>query len=214
MQKAPNDSYEFAESLLANQHCYLVRNCLDRSEQTQVFQEILERSKNTDNSANRACMNPTPKTIIFDGNQSTIKFSGSNLFGDLIVSKANAIILQNKQGWIRDNHNVADIQMSVGVIRYPVPDGHFPLHVDHCNDHSWVYLLSLGCTANFVVQEGQSEKRTLSLKSGDVLVFDPSTKAAITHGVQSIVAEYPAGCPEDFQQYRFGVQCRVKLNNS
>ena len=82
--------------------------------------------------------------------------------------------------------------------------------MDHRNDKSWVYLLSLGCTAKFVVQEGHSEKLTLSLQSGDVLAFDPSSKA----GVQSIVAEYPTGCPEDFQQYQFGVQCRVKLNNS
>ena len=77
--------------------------------------------------------------------------------------------------------------------------------MDHRNDNSCVYLLSLGCTAEFVVQEGHSEKLTLSLQSGDVLAFDPSSKAAITHGVQSIVSEYPTGFSKDFQQYHFGV---------
>lgn len=57
----------------------------------------------------------------------------------------------------------------------------------------------------------------IQLKSGDVLVFDPSSDAAILHGVKSISSEHPGDgvgeevCPPDFQQYRFGVQCRVKL---
>ena len=57
--------------------------------------------------------------------------------------------------------------------------------------------------------------------SGDVLVFDQSSEAAIVHGVKSI-NEHESGAdfcmmngndcmPTDFGRYRFGVQCRVKL---
>ena len=46
-----------------------------------------------------------------------------------------------------------------------------------------------------------------------MLVFDPSSDAAIVHGVSSIYGdEAPLpDCPEDFQKFRFGVQCRVKM---
>lgn len=180
-------------------------------------------------------MYPTPKTIIFSDNQSTLKFNGEdkNVYYDFIVQKANSSL----QSWAtkRNDNNYQDEEllritrrcstssnhtpMSVGVIRYQVPNGAFPEHVDHCNDSSWVYLLSLGCTANFVVRgrDKTKEKQMIQLKSGDVLVFDPSSDAAILHGVKSISSEYPGDgvgeevCPLDFQQYRFGVQCRVKL---
>lgn len=222
------------ERLLEDRHCYLIRNCLSPSEQSVIYQDILGRSKDTDNTT-VTCMYPTPKTIIFDDNQSTLKFTASdNIYSQLIVQKANASLQKDEQAQQneRQDDNLLkritcdpDILMatttSLGVIRYPVPHGNFPEHVDHCNDGSWVYLLSLGCTANFVVRGPARhcsgdviKKQTFEFKSGDVLVFDPSTDAAIVHGVKSIQNEHGFAndncSPEDFQHYRFGVQCRVK----
>ena len=231
-----------SEALLGDddQHCYLIRNCLTLPEQINVYQDILHRSKDVDNySTNKPCMYPTPKTQIFNGNQSTLKFTNdnegdnSNIYNQLIVHNANASL----QSYIAEqNNNQHDdgiilsrilkggsmLSMSVGVIRYEVPNGSFPEHIDHCNDNSWVYLLSLGCSANFVVskkkKDVQNKKQVFTFNSGDVLVFDPSSKAGIVHGVMSINDDYPKddehdSCviPEDFKCYRFGVQCRVMI---
>ena len=207
------------EEVLDDRPCYLIRNCLDASEQTSIYQDILHRSIHTDNRS-KPCMHPTPKTIIFNENQSTLKFSGGdNIYNELIVQAANLVlkrevILQKKHQRFATACNSDTTTMSVGVIRYQVPNGCFPEHIDHCNDDSWVYLLSLGCSANFVVKcSPQSEKQQFRFRSGDVLVFDPSSDAAVVHGVASINGDEPPllDCPEVFQKFRFGVQCRVKM---
>jgi hypothetical protein len=68
--------------------------------------------------------------------------------------------------------------------------------VDHCNDGSWVFLFSLGCTASFFVQFPTTDldvdmdwerRHAFQMKSGDVLVFDPSSDTRILHGVTSVV---------------------------
>ena len=205
------------EVLLDDRPCYLIRNCLNLTQQTTIYQDITFRSKDTDNRS-KPCMHPTPKTIIFDGNQSTLKFSGrNNVYYDLIVRTANDI-LKKEVALLQKSHSfftttsTDSTKMSVGVIRYQVPNGNFPNHIDHCNDNSFVYLLSLGCSANFVVKGPESEKQVFRFNSGDVLVFDPSSDAAIVHGVTSINGDdFPLNCPNEFQQFRFGVQCRVKL---
>ena len=207
------------EELVDDCPCYLIRNCLDASEQTAIYQDILHRSKHTDNRS-KPCMQPTPKTIIFDDNQSMLKITdGDNIYNELIVQAANRVL--KKKGVLQKKHqrfatacntDARITTMSVGVIRYQVPNGCFPEHIDHCNDDSWVYLLSLGCSANFVVKSS-SEKQQFRFRSGDVLVFDPSSDAAIIHGVSSIYGDEAqlSDSPEDFQKFRFGVQCRVKM---
>ena len=62
------------EVLIQDSPCYLIRNCLTLSEQIPIYNDIINRSNNIDNT-NKQCMNPTPKTLIFNGNQSTLKFS-------------------------------------------------------------------------------------------------------------------------------------------
>ena len=226
--------------LLNNEHCYLIRNCLDLSEQITIYNDILHRSKDTDNSSPSCCMNPSPKTIIFDGNQSTLKLfndGDDNVYAALIVQTANDILKRelkqtiqnnnNEQILVSSNNNILSddagsttdtTTMSIGVIRYDPPNGKFPKHIDHCNDNTWVYLLSLGCSANFLVEKenrhnnaDDTAKQSFQFKSGDVLVFDPSSNAAIVHGVNGINGdEFPLDGPEDFWRFRFGVQCRVK----
>ena len=90
-------------------------------------------------------------------------------------------------------------------------------HINHCNAGSWVYLLSLGCTANFIVK-GPSMDTCCKFKfcSSDVLVFNASTNAGILHGVNAIVPDFFPTKLIDFfsptmlQCHRFGIQCRVK----
>ena len=209
-----------------DQGCYLVRNALTTSEQTCVFEDILERSRKTDNATTKTvCMHPNPKTIIFDGGMSTLRFGpndGSVYSG--MVQKVNGALLRchlqscDTKGEIMTMDGVPfensgairhGSVISMGTIRYPAPNGRFPEHIDHCTD-SWVYLLSLGCTANFVVKGPSMEKRVFAFRSGDVLVFDASTEAAVLHGVRDIDAE---SCPEELsetfgstmQKHRFGI---------
>ena len=95
------------EELVDDCPCYLIRNCLDASEQTAIYQDILHRSKHTDNRS-KPCMQPTPRTIIFDDNQSMLKFTdGDNIYNDLIVKTANDVlrkeeVLQKKHPKIRN----------------------------------------------------------------------------------------------------------------
>jgi len=190
-------------------------------------------------------MNPTPKTLIFNDNQSTLKFIGKgdeddNVYNQLIIHHTNA----NLQEYSHQNNNSELTEtltkmitsyassfsethkqpssMSVAVIRYKPPNDNFPLHIDHTNNNSYVYLLNLGCSANFIVKGpvNNEKKKEFKFQSGDVLVFDPSSNAGILHGVSSInVNDFPTmddgeECciPKDFQRFRFGVQCRVKWN--
>ena len=227
------------EVLIQDSPCYLIRNCLTLSEQIPIYNDIINRSNNIDNT-NKQCMNPTPKTLIFNGNQSTLKFSkgDDNVYNQLIIHHANAI-LQEYAHQKKDSQQLTETltkmitsyasaeavkqptSMSVAVIRYKSPNDNFPLHIDHTNDNSYVYLLSLGCSANFIVKGPNGKKKEFIFRSGDVLVFDPSSNAGILHGVGSVnVNDFPTMIdndadedyciPEDFQRFRFGVQCRVK----
>ena len=105
---------------------------------------------------------------------------------------------------------------TMACIRYKTPKDRFPPHIDHC-DKSFVFLFSIGCTANFMVQgPGMDVKVEFPFHSGDVLVFDASTRAAILHGVTSIGSSTfcPAKLLQAFpvlQSHRFGIQCRLRF---
>jgi len=189
-------------------------------------------------------MNPTPKTLIFNDYQSTLKFikgDDDNVYNQLIIHHANANLqeyaYQNNNSELTETltkmmmitsyasssetSNTSPSSMSVAVIRYKPPNDKFPLHIDHTNDNSYVYLLNLGCSANFIVKGPNEKKKEFIFCSGDVLIFDPSSNAGILHGVDSInvndfptiSVDYADQCiQEDFQRFRFGVQCRVKWN--
>ena len=233
--------------ILVDKACYWIHNAISIGEQIEVFQEIQERSKDIDNSQKTLCMNPSPKTLIFNGNTPTLCFgksqsnsdddvvpltsaSLSSVFERLIVRRAMALVsqqhLQPLYTGVSSSHGSDDSttivaehlgfdRYTVSVIRYPAPDGSFAEHIDHCNNPgAWVVLLSLGCTATFSVRRSRDDPKTLlKLASGDVMVFDPSTTAAIRHGVVSIEE---STCPralveafEDMAGHRFGVQCRT-----
>lgn len=232
------DSFLSTVEVLVQGRCCWIQNALTVEEQIDIFNDILEQTKHVDNSRQRPCMNPSPKTLIFNNQNPTLSFgktrrgkfnddddnegcSLSSVYKSLILQRAISLASQHLVH-PQNNNNMNRFvynRYSVGVIRYKAPNEAFPEHIDHCNDpNGWVVLLSLGCTAKFTVQKEEqtgSKKKIVELKSGDILVFDPSTKAAVKHGVSSIV---PSTCPEllierfgseIMANYRYGVQLRT-----
>lgn len=212
---------QLVETIIDDQ-CYVIRQALSPSEQAQVFEDLMERSKNTDNTS--TSLYPSPKTIRFDGELSKLKFnplSKSNVYTKLILEKAADHLFRGENNAADKGTRAAGptwlqspVEFTVAAIRYDVATGSLADHVDHCNDGSWVVLLSLGCTAKFNVNND-----AIPFRSGDILVFDPSTKAGVSHGIEGIVPQEEDGHKIDdelvqhhpaLKKYRFGVQCRVK----
>jgi hypothetical protein len=207
--------------MTSGQSWSLLQNLLIQEEQLHLFSFIQELD-NTDWKNISSCMNPTPKTLDLlqqDGTSArTLRFTPNdenNIVIDMVTKAANAL------GW-----NKVIRSISMAVLQY-CPSGtnsrigsSFPPHIDHCNDGSWVVLFSLGCTAIFHIKNpDMPEKKTFEMKSGDVLVFDPSSNAAILHGVDDVFEDEDmnaiiaaAGFREKFEVLccsRYGVQCRV-----
>jgi hypothetical protein len=203
---------------------HLLAGALTLDEQAQLFSFIHEHDV-TDWEKLAPCMNPTPKTLEFaqqQGAQSTriLSYSPNDKMAVPkvveMVTKAIGIL-----GWHK-----AIKSMTVAAIRYCASGTHpcigscFPPHIDHCNDGSWVVLFSLGLPATFHIQTpSMTQRHTFDMNSGDVLVFDPSSQAAILHGVagvafgeEAIVTGEELGTRFDvLRRSRFGVQCRVAL---
>ena len=191
-------------------HCVLLRHLLSTREQIRIFADIAKRDKTR--APAMKPMYPTPKTLVFGEDAPTLKFESgdASVFNEL-VHAANAVLMRN--GELKDVALRKYRWITMGAIKYPSPDGHFPAHIDHCT--SLVYLLSLGCAANFMVKApGMAAKRVFKFRSGDLLCFDASTAAALLHEVVSIdpASTCPAELAEAFgvlRDHRFGVQCRV-----
>ena len=171
----------------------------------------------------------------------------TNIFSRL-VDKANEIILRTPPTMTTMTTAVAATaaeaaaptvnlceykSITLSVIEYEAEKHTLAEHVDH--DNSFVYLLSIGCTANFVVKgptmamvddnNDKKEQQLIRLRSGDLLVFDASTKGNIRHGIQSIdncssnkgeLASCPL--PEELtnrfpilRNHRYGIQLRVRF---
>ena len=65
--------------VVVDQQCFWIQAALTISEQIEVFTDLLERSKNVDDNhgPKRPCMNPSPKTLLFDGRVPTLRFGRS-----------------------------------------------------------------------------------------------------------------------------------------
>ena len=208
---------------LLDQDCCLLRDLLNPEEQQTIFQYIDDEDQTPWDSLPRV-MVPSPKTLLFAEGQPNLRFEfgDSSVITDM-VTKANEILDRNGLCNNRESAHGSGSKslttqyksLSMAAIRYQAPDGQFPPHVDHC-DNSFVYLMSLGCTANFMVETpAMGEKRMLKLRSGDLLVFDASTNAAILHGVLGIddgsCPGYLSSMFPVLQNHRYGVQCRLHL---
>lgn len=196
--------------------CFLIRSLLTVEEQSQLFEYIAKNDKTP--SIERRAMVPAPKTLLLgEDGQPSIKYApGEASVVNELVEKG-AEILRNNNMSVIGGFDVSHYEsLSMATIRYEAPEGHFPPHVDHCND-SCVFLTSLGCTANFMVKGPTTEsQKKFKLHGGDLLVFNASSEAAILHSVLSIDedgsravdqllgSKFPA-----LQNYRYGVQCRM-----
>ena len=217
-ERIPRPSVEAIDA-----ECFLIRNLLTTEEQFRLFEYIQERDK-TPPRQHRP-MVPAPRTLVLgEEGHPTIEFEygdRSSIVTDMVAKAGTALALENlhvvggldttceQQGWN---------SMSMATVQYEVPDGHFPPHVDHCNDESLVFLASLGCTANFMVRgPTMTTKRIFKFHSGDLLVFNPSSKAAILHSVVNIDPGGGANSSSHLlhkefpilENHRYGVQCRM-----
>ena len=86
--------------VLVDGTCFWIRNALGIDEQIEVFREIRDRSKHIDNSQKTPCMNPTPKTLLFDGYTPTLRFGKprcTNSDSDgAMISNLETIFLRDK----------------------------------------------------------------------------------------------------------------------
>ena len=202
--------------------CFLLRNLLALEEQAELFEYI--RQKDTTPSDQPRAMVPAPKTLQLgaDGG-ATLNFArGDASVVNRMVEKAVEVLTAHRLNVVGSCDVCHYTRLSMATIRYEAPGGHFPPHVDHC-DGSSVFLASLGCTANFMVQTPAMAPQRVHFKlhSGDLLVFDASTKAAVLHSVVSIDEASPRDIMETssqlllgsqfpaLQKHRYGVQCRV-----
>ena len=206
-----NHSATGIEIEIMDKDCYLVRKALDMDEQMTLFEYIQSKDK-TPKNVPRA-LYPSPKTLVFGQdpvlgeNEVSLKFEfGQKSVVTEMIDEANDIMKRNLH---IDFGKYKLITMSA--IQYTSPNGHFPAHIDHSN--SFVYLLSLGCTANFMVKgPNMNCKQIFKFNSGDLLIFNASTQAAILHEVVNIDADYPIELGNRFsvlQKHRYGIQCRV-----
>jgi len=215
MPRIIEDEMTGVEIEVMDKHCYLLRNALGTEEQLALFEHIQANDK-TDWDAPRA-MDPSPKTLLLgESSDPCLKYEfGQESLINERICKSNDIL--NRHLRIDDVDLCKYTSITMAAIQYASPNGRFPAHIDHCNG-SFVYLMSLGCAANFMVKGPNMEcKKTFRFNSGDLLVFNASTEAAILHAVVSIV-EGEESCPKELgsafpilQKHRYGVQCRVHI---
>jgi len=205
-------------------------------EQAALFEYIERHDKTPDNLPK--AMVPAPKTLSIgeDGGPQRGFSCGEQSVVNSMVEKAAAILLGAARNANSESSNSASdsdsggqlgvirgldvaryASLSMAVIRYEAPDGKFAPHVDHCGE-SLVFLATLGRTANFMVKGlKMEEKRCFKFESGDMLVFNASTRAGILHGVLGIDEWGTPGSSGELlatrfptlQRHRYGVQCRM-----
>ena len=197
--------------------CILIRKALRLEEQKALFEYIQENDKTPSFGNKPKPMVPSPKTLILGEDQPSLfyKFGQKSVINEMVMKATN--ILKEKNLHMINGFDVSQefTSLSMATIRYESPHGHFAPHIDHCND-SFVYLTSLGCTANFMVKgPTMDNQKHFKFHSGDLLIFNASTKAKLLHSVVSIDPEgnddastlgklFPS-----LLNHRYGVQCRV-----
>ena len=215
------------EAVTPGAECYWLRGALSAAEQVRLFEFVKARDR-TDWENLPVCMNPSPKTLQLEqpggGPDTAPTLACECRRADDSVASA-AVDVVDRVRRILLGHSILlagraltePTSISLAAIRYQSPDGRFPPHIDHCNDGSWVFLFSLGCSARFRVRAPRMDSpHELQLQSGDALVFDPSSGAGIVHEVVGIGegASCPRALGETFAElrsFRYGVQCRVRF---
>ena len=176
---------------LVTENCFWIKNALSHEEQRNLIRFVRNRTEKSRKQARpSAALTRTPKTLMLGKaeGEPCAKFSYENKEDSsstavLFVKKMNEIL------WRKGLHEHARgrvKRVSVAAIRYEGPSAVFPPHVDRCED-SFVYLASLGRTARFTVKSPSMDKRRdIAFGSGDAIIFDPSSEAALLHSVEGI----------------------------
>jgi hypothetical protein len=201
--------------------CFLLRNLLSLEEQIELF-EYIAKNDNTPSPGSDGkppVLSPAPKTLLLGDDGSPLrnyKFSDTSVVNQF-VKKASERLKAQDLNVVRGFDLCQFKSLSMAAIRYEAPHGRFPPHVDHCNE-SFVFLASMGCTANFMVKgPTMVEAKRLKLFSGDMLVFNSSTEANILHAVESIdetgsavgvslASKFPV-----LRVHRYGIQIRMRF---
>lgn len=209
-------------AILSGTRWNLLQDFLSHEEQLRLFGFVHERDA-TDWDGLSPCMNPSPKTLQLAPHRGaraaphlTFRPDDEAAVVEMVQKATRAL------GWSRTVRSV-----TVAAIRYcasgsdPRIGGSFPPHVDHCNDGSWVFLFSLGRTATLHIKTPDDAlRRSFRMRSGDALVFDPSSEAAVLHGIDVVARGEEDTSPrrnalgetfEMLRRSRFGVQCRVSF---
>jgi len=208
------------EVVVISKDCFWIKNALSFKEQSDLVEFIQKRIKGK--TIRSSSMIPSPKTLPIGKNDldpcAKLTFQDDTAVNVFI--KRSAKILQKKKLHICGERDISLYKtISAAAIRYPSPDGRFPPHIDHCAG-SFVYLASLGQNARFMIKSPTMKKQiVISFRSGDVLVFDPSSEAAILHAVEGIEKEASESgeklqhaFPKLLKGHRIGFQCRVFFN--
>jgi len=215
------------EAVTPSADCLWIHGALSLAEQARLFEFVKARDR-TDWENLPVCMNPAPKTLQLEqpggGRDTAPTLVCKRHRGDDAVASVAAEMVDGVSGILRGRSLslagrplTEPTSISLAAIRYQSPGGMFPPHIDHCNDGSWVFLFSLGCSAHFRVRApAMDSPRKLELLSGDALVFDPSSGAGILHEVAGVGEE--ATCPSalgetfaELRSFRYGLQCRVRF---
>ena len=205
---------------MSDKNWFLLKALLSQREQLDLF-SFVDQHDATDWGNLSTCMSPSPKTLELVQQNGT---AAPTL--NLNPNDGNVVLDSVKKAFDTIEWRVLIKSVSMAVIRYCPPGTSqkigscFPCHIDHCNDGSWVVLISLGRNAMFQIKSpDMKEREIIELRSGDCLVFDPSSTAAILHGVDVVIEDNKSNerwteCGEKFEVLcgsRFGVQCRVSI---
>ena len=96
-------------------------------------------------------MDPKPKTLLFNDHEPRLVFDAEADRDSPVSAMVDAATVVLRAHDADACGAIDHRSISLSCIQYESPTGAFAPHVDHCAN-SLVYLLSLGCAANFVVQ--------------------------------------------------------------
>lgn len=185
-------------------NCILIRNCLNIDEQCQLYEGIKNASlKCKVSKVTQSLKNVTTATKLMsiNVNNPNHKERMSPIFMQLQNKIKNCLSSETN---INIGHEYKET--FIKSLEYKVTNGKLDGHYDKVD--GWVFIYSLGNTANFFIND-----KAFKFCSGDVLIFDTSRKANIFHGVSSIQTNSYPFYLHKIKEYRISVQIRLQKAN-
>eukprot|EP01084_Bolivina_argentea_P220691 373975_1 len=195
--------------------CVLIRNGLNIDEQCELYETLLISTKypldnkRYKNSKAMTC-EIVSKWDMF--NPLHYKRDYGMRILDKYVNKSLQYLYTFKTKTIYDINDYNKLQIRAS--KYTYPKGKL---IPHCDGFpGFIILIALGCDVNFMIKShlfnNKNQEINFVFKSGDIVIFDSSTKANIIHEVKGVV---PNTCPNEilnkyseFKQTRISIQWR------